>query len=188
MHRVLEKGGRIAISDIVSDEVVPEELQKDEALWSGCISGAFQEKEFLKAFEDAGFYGLKVEKWDEKSWRVVNGIEFRSVTVTGYKGKEGECWERNQAVIYRGPWKQVVDDDKHVLKRGVRTAVCDKTFQLYSKAPYRDNFILLEPQKEIPLAEAEPFNCKTDSERNPSVSKGANFKSSEAENSDSSCC
>jgi hypothetical protein len=37
--------------------------------------------------------------------RTVQGIEFRSVTIEAFKGKQGECFERNQAVIYRGPFK-----------------------------------------------------------------------------------
>ena len=41
----------VAISDIVSDEDVPAELQQDPELWSGCISGAYREDEFLAAFE-----------------------------------------------------------------------------------------------------------------------------------------
>ena len=48
IFRVLKPGGRIAISDIVSDEVVPERLRQDPELWSGCISGAFQEQELLR--------------------------------------------------------------------------------------------------------------------------------------------
>lgn len=172
MHRVLKKGGRVAISDIVSDEAVPEELQQDAELWSGCISGAFQEKEFVKAFEEAGFYGITIETLDAKPWKTVRGIEFRSMTVTARKGKEGLCWERNQAVIYKGPWKQVLDDDGHVLKRGVRSAVCDKTFQIYSQAPYQNEFILVPPAKDIPLTQAKPFDCQRTEERAPRESKG----------------
>src|SRR5260370_5714877 len=56
--RVLKKGGRAVISDIVSDEDVPEEMQNDPELWSGCISGAFTEEGFLTAFETAGFYEI----------------------------------------------------------------------------------------------------------------------------------
>src|SRR6266853_163852 len=37
IFRVLKKAGRAVISDIVSDEEVPEELQNDPELWSGCI-------------------------------------------------------------------------------------------------------------------------------------------------------
>src|SRR5437660_11366985 len=98
IFRVLKKGGRAVISDIASDEVVPEEMQDDPELWSGCISGAFTEDGFLAAFEKAGFYGIQILRRDVNPWRTVQGIEFRSVTVEGFKGKQGECFERNQAV------------------------------------------------------------------------------------------
>src|SRR5260370_19424064 len=58
IFRVLRKGGRAVISDIVSDEEVPADLQNDPELWSGCISGALTEEGFLEAFSEAGFYGL----------------------------------------------------------------------------------------------------------------------------------
>src|SRR5881409_3286764 len=112
VFRVLKKGGRAVICDIVSDEEVPEEMQNDPELWSGCISGAFTEDGLLAAFEESGFYGLQILRRDAEPWRTVQGIEFRSVTVEAFKGKQGECFERNQAVIYRGPFKEVVDDDK----------------------------------------------------------------------------
>ena len=47
IYRVLKKGGRVAISDIVSDEDVPPEMCNDGNLWSGCISGAWREDRFL---------------------------------------------------------------------------------------------------------------------------------------------
>src|SRR5262249_13533029 len=107
MYRVLKRGGRVAICDIVSDEEGPGELKKDTKLWSGCIAGAMREDRFLEAFERAGFYGIELARYDEKPWQTVRGIEFRSATVTARKGKEGPCLERHQAVIYKGPWKEV---------------------------------------------------------------------------------
>ncbi|MDA0339568.1 MAG: methyltransferase domain-containing protein [Proteobacteria bacterium] len=53
MYRVLKRGGRIAISDIVSDEPSTPELKADPALWSGCVSGALVESEFTQLLEDA---------------------------------------------------------------------------------------------------------------------------------------
>jgi len=176
LYRVLKRGGRVAISDIVSDEPVPEHLAKDPDLWSACISGAFLEEDFLKGFEDAGFYGIHIEDFQSKPYQVVGGIEFRSITLTAYKGKEGPCIERNQAVIYRGPWRQVVDDDNHVLPRGVRIAVCDKTFEIYSRAPYQDQFILVPPLEEIPPAQAAVFDCSREQRRHPGETKGAGDK------------
>jgi arsenite methyltransferase len=175
MFRVLKKGGRVAISDIVADEDVPAHLQNDPELWSGCISGAFREDLFIEAFENAGFYGIEIVKRDEKPWRVVEGIEFRSVTVTAYKGKQGACWERNQAVIYKGPWKKVFDDDGHILERGARIAVCDKTFQIYKQGPYASQIITVEPIENIALEDAKEFDCRRTAKRNPRESKGLNY-------------
>jgi len=176
MYRVLKHGGRVVISDIVSDEAVPEPMAKDPGLWSACVSGAFQEKEFLRMFEEAKFHGIQLEEWSGEPYQTVEGIEFRAVTLTAYKGKEGPCLERNQAVIYRGPWKQVVDDDGHTLQRGARMAVCDKTFKLYSQAPYVGQFILIPPREQVGLAEAGVFDCSRDHQRHPRETKGMEYK------------
>jgi len=180
MYRVLKRGGRVVISDIVSDEPVPQHLANDPALWSGCVSGAFLEEEFLQAFEDAKFYGLRIEDLRSEPYQTVEGIEFRAITITAHKGKEGACIERNQAVIYRGPWKRVVDDDDHVLPRGVRVAVCEKTFQIYSKPPYEDQFVLVPPREEVPLEKAGVFDCSRDHKRHPRETKGAEYKVTDA--------
>src|SRR5438093_4149316 len=73
IFRVLKKGGRAVISDIVSDEAVPVEMQNDPELWSGCISGAFTEDGLLAAFEESGFYGLQILRRDAEPWRTVQG-------------------------------------------------------------------------------------------------------------------
>ena len=185
IFRVLRKGGRAVISDIVSDETVPEELQNDPELWSGCISGALTEERFLQAFVDAGFYGVSIVKFDSQPWRTVQGIEFRSVTVEAFKGKQGECFERNQAVIYRGPFKEVLDDDNHRMERGGRYAVCDKTYNLYKKAPYREFFEFVDPRNDIPLAGAKTFDCSRTSLRHPKETKGQDYN---ATTNASSCC
>ena len=179
MYRVLRRGGRIAISDIVSDEAVPDHLRADPELWSGCVSGAFQEEELLRAFEEAKFYGMHIEEMRTEPYQTIEGVEFRSITMTAHKGKEGPCIERNQAVIYRGPWKQVVDDDNHVLHRGVRIAVCDKTYQLYSKPPYQDQFIFVSPREEIPLEQAGLFDCARTERRHPRETKGMDYNATE---------
>ena len=191
IFRVLKKGGRAVISDIVSDEEVPEEMQQEPELWSGCISGAFIEEGLLAAFERAGFYGIQILKRDLDPWRTVQGIEFRSMTIEAFKGKQGECFERNQAVIYRGPFKEVLDDDNHRMERGKRYAVCDKTYNLYKKSPYRDFFEFVDPIVDVPLAEAKPFDCSRTSLRHPKETKGQDYDATtEANNKccDGGCC
>jgi hypothetical protein len=169
-------GGRIAIADIVSDEEVPRDLRDDPELWSGCVSGAFQEGELLRALEAAGFHGIAVDQWSEAPFQVVRGIEFRSVTVTAHKGKQGPCYEANQAVLYRGPWKQVEDDDGHVLRRGERAAVCAKTFRILTAEPYADQIVPLPPRVEIPEPERAGFDCSRTAPRHPRETKGEAYR------------
>ncbi len=185
IFRVLKKGGRAVISDIVSDEPSPEHLQNDPVLWSGCISGALTEEGFLMAFEKAGFYGIRLLKRDVEPWQTVEGIEFRSVTVEASKGKQGPCFERNQAVVYKGPFKEVLDDDGHRMERGRRYAVCDKTFNLYRKAPYSEQFEFIEPREAIALGDAKPFDCSRTALRHPKETKGQEYTATTAA---SSCC
>ena len=171
LFRVVKVGGRVAISDIVSDEDVPLAQQADPTLWSGCISGAFREDRFLQAFADAGFHGVQLAKRDAAPWQVVAGIEYRSVTVVAYKGKQGPCREGHHAVIYPGPWSEVRDDDGHVLRRGERTAVCAKTYRLLTSAPYAAQVIGLPPYAPIPEAEQTPYICDSHRLRHPSETK-----------------
>ncbi|MEL6344496.1 MAG: methyltransferase domain-containing protein [Myxococcota bacterium] len=187
IYRVLKVGGRIAISDIVSDEAVPASLKADPELWSGCISGAFQERELLEMLEAAGFYGIAIDQWQAAPWQTVGGIEFRSVTVTAFKGKEGRCLEANQAIIYKGPWKQVVDDDGHVFPRGERVAVCEKTFRLMTAAPYEDAIIGISPQVVPEAAALAPFTCVGVQRRDPRETRGAAHHVT-LKNEGGSCC
>ncbi len=192
IFRVLRRGGRAIISDIVSDVDVPEHLRADPELWSGCISGAFQEEAFLRAFEDAGFYGVTLAKRDSAPWQVVEGIEFRSVTVGAYKGKQGPCFDHGQAVVLKGPWKAVLDDDTHVYERGVPTAVCAKTFALLCRAPYAGQFELLEPAEPVDPETAPVFVCAPPLGLSPTglpatVRRPVTGKSTAA-GSDGACC
>lgn len=86
LFRVLRPGGRAVISDVVCDRDVPARLQADPELWSGCLSGAFREDLFLRAFAEAGFSGVELLARSERPWRVIEGIEFRSVTVRATRG------------------------------------------------------------------------------------------------------
>jgi ubiquinone/menaquinone biosynthesis C-methylase UbiE len=145
IFRVLRPGGRVAISDIVSDEPVPAQLKQDPTLWSGCIAGAFQEQAFLQAFADTGFLAVGYDKWSAAPWRVVEGIEFRSVTLTAVKGEASPCLDYGHAVIYRGPFASVTDDEGHVFPRGERLAVCERTFRFLTEGPHVNDFIGIAP-------------------------------------------
>jgi len=63
---------------------------------------------------------------------------------------------------------------------GSATPLCDKTYELFRKAPYRDFFEFVEPRAEVPVGEAQPFDCSRPTLRHPKETKGADYRASTA--------
>ena len=63
--RVLKPGGRLAISDVVATADLPEELLRDVAYYSGCISGASTISEVEFYLKNAGFESIRITPKDE---------------------------------------------------------------------------------------------------------------------------
>ena len=184
IFRVTKPGGRVAISDIVSDEAVPEHLKQDQQLWSGCISGALQEHDFLQVFVEAGFVAVAYDKWESEPWKVVEGIEFRSVTITAVKPQADACIDKGHAVIYRGAFSEVYDDEGYVYLRGQRMAVCERVFNLLTSDVYGDDFIGILPNEGY---EATASDCQPGKLRPIAETKGSQHQNNSCCN-ESSCC
>ena len=59
--RVLRPQGRFAVSDIVLLRDIPDELRGVVRLWTGCISGALRDDEYVDRLTAAGFTDASVE-------------------------------------------------------------------------------------------------------------------------------
>ena len=86
--RVLKPGGRLTLSDIVSEKPVPAELKEDLDAWSACIAGALEKSDYLGKMTDAGFG--KVEVTAENDFYVEmeedrKQHKFLSITVKAHK-------------------------------------------------------------------------------------------------------
>jgi SAM-dependent methyltransferase len=53
--RVLKPGGRLAVSDIVTDGPLPQAIKSSLSAWAGCVAGALEMQEYVAALEAAGF-------------------------------------------------------------------------------------------------------------------------------------
>ena len=152
VFRVLKPGGRVAISDIVSNHDIPAAMKDDPKLWSGCISGAFHETGFLDAFTASGFMAVKYDKWDVDPWQTINGIEFRSVTLTAIKPESENNGNSPHDVIYRGPFAAVTDDAGNSYQRGQRATVSAAAHKLLTSAAYETSFIDLSDSGNVSTA------------------------------------
>jgi arsenite methyltransferase len=59
--RLLKSGGRLAISDIVTEVQLPEIIVCNSTLWAACIGGAAQQDNYRRMIEQAGLRLVKVE-------------------------------------------------------------------------------------------------------------------------------
>lgn len=59
--RILKPGGRLALSDIVTEVQLPEGIVCNTTLWAACIGGAMQQDDYRAAIEEAGLHVEKVQ-------------------------------------------------------------------------------------------------------------------------------
>jgi SAM-dependent methyltransferase len=59
-YRALKPGGRLTVSDIVSEGALPDELRSDSNAWACCIGGALEHQEYLREIKEAGFEDVQV--------------------------------------------------------------------------------------------------------------------------------
>ena len=58
--RVLKPGGRLAVSDIVTDGPLPDAIKKSLSAWAGCVAGAVEADEYLAMMKSVGFTDISV--------------------------------------------------------------------------------------------------------------------------------
>ena len=78
--RVLKPGGRLAVSDIVSNSPLPEAIRRNPENYCGCIAGAATMEEIRSMLADAGFTDIKIEPKENskkfiKDWLPDTGVE-----------------------------------------------------------------------------------------------------------------
>jgi arsenite methyltransferase len=66
-YRVMRPGGKLAVSDIVTDGPLPEVIKSSLSAWAGCIAGALDVKDYIQAIEEAGFVDVQLTPiyWDK---------------------------------------------------------------------------------------------------------------------------
>jgi arsenite methyltransferase len=87
-YRALKPGGRLTVSDIVSEGALPNEIKSDSNAWACCIGGALEQQEYLREIKEAGFKDVEVVS--SRGFYIENKAnqtkeKLLSITVKAYK-------------------------------------------------------------------------------------------------------
>jgi SAM-dependent methyltransferase len=88
-YRVLKPGGRILVSDLVTEGELPEDIKKSFDAWTGCIAGALEKNEYLDTIKKAGFSNVEIVSQTHFSEKEIDKRligKITSIKVCAYKG------------------------------------------------------------------------------------------------------
>jgi SAM-dependent methyltransferase len=93
--RVLRPGGRFAVSDVVTQGTLPDDLRADMEAWVGCVAGALEDGEYRRLLADAGFGEVNLEVT-----RVYDPNDLRESVGGGCCGSDGACCGDSAAIAW----------------------------------------------------------------------------------------
>lgn len=136
MYRVLKPRGKLVLSDPVCDDVMPENVRKDDRLRAMCLTGAIPLNEYIKRLTDLGFGTIEVRA--KRPYRLLTPghfdvdqvIKVESVEICAIKDPmpaDGPCVFTGRTAIYFGDDPLFDDGKGHTLAINQPLAVCDKT-------------------------------------------------------------
>jgi len=140
MFRVAKPGGRFTISDIVSDQPVPQYLVHNVEKWGDCLSGALTLTAYFAGLAEAGFSAIHLSKFSP--WQAIDGVHFFSVTLTGYKLPVVDSIPAVRYATLRGPFSRAIDERGMEYRRGIPQPIGPETVSLLSQPPLAPYFVL----------------------------------------------
>lgn len=85
VHRILKGGGRMVISDLITDREI-QASQADAEQWCKCIDGALTKENYIQCMREAGFEQIKVmQEKTYKQGEQVNGRKITSLIIKATK-------------------------------------------------------------------------------------------------------
>jgi len=159
--RILKPGGRLVVSDIVTDEPVSAGVKNSAQLRGECLGGAMQQNQLTMMLEDCGFSGIYFCK--RSPYREVKGNRFFSLTYRAIKSAaEGLLFENSVRVMYRGPGRYLRTD------RGNRLPTGSIVLLPASEAAIlKETVFQFGERGEVTNIAQEPCNCGTPPEQEP---------------------
>lgn len=138
--RALQPGGKITIHALVADRPFPKGFRPlpGPAAPVQCVP---LETEPLRALEAVSFIGLSLSKFGGAACFTQDGVEMREMLVTA--SRPGSAPQGQRVVLYKGPFREISDDEGKVYPRGQRVTVSAATWERLRQGPAGEQFTLV---------------------------------------------
>ena len=163
IFRVLKPGGRLVVSDVITDEPVSALIKNSTTYRGECLGGAMQQDDLVAMLEDCGFSSIFLHK--RYPYREVGDNRFFSLTYEARKNIQTE--DRQTKAVYRGPLPFLTSDTGLVLERGRTTTISTADAQLLG-----EQIFILDDKGAVKNIEQAPCCCGTPPETEQAVETG----------------
>ncbi|MBL8792375.1 MAG: VOC family protein [Planctomycetia bacterium] len=140
-RRVLRLGGKVVVHGLCGDRPFANGQPQLPGL-AAMVSRVPVHTEALDALCAAGFVGVHFVKFTEKPWFVIDGVELREVKLLAL---QPEITEAQRQVLYRGPFREAVDDAGRVYPRGQYVRVSAAVAAALHDGPAAEQFLFVKP-------------------------------------------
>lgn len=148
IFRILKPGGRLVVSDIVTDQQIPTRVRNNEKFRGECLGGALQQEQLLAMLRAAGFTGVELIK--RFPYRQEEGTQFYSLTFSCLRPESSE----EISVIYRGPLEAVMIASGKLLFKGRKSRLSRTVAEQLDRALF-----IVGEQGQVTNISAQDFCC-----------------------------
>jgi hypothetical protein len=144
--RVLAPGGRIVLHHLTSDARLPPgslPLPGPAAV----VEEVPIDTELLAWVESAGFADIRLLKFGGTPSFTLKNVQLRETIVQAIKLQQSE--DEHVLVMYKGPFRELVDDGGRVFRRGERAWISATRWEQICSGPLEESFVRLRSERPL---------------------------------------
>lgn len=139
--RALRPGGQLLVHVLTAAKPLPAGARLQLPGPAAAVEHTPLDRELVAELEAAGFAGIHYAKFGASPCFHFQGVEMRATKLLAYKPQNAT--QPTWIAIYKGPFRELKDDQGRVFHRGERVRVDEATSRLLQSGPAAEQFLLL---------------------------------------------
>jgi catechol 2,3-dioxygenase-like lactoylglutathione lyase family enzyme len=140
--RVLSADGRVVLHQLTADRPLTEGFLSLPGP-AAVVKEVPVDRDVLAWVENGGFEQIRLVKFSGSPTFEIDGVALRELIIEARK-PAAEDREDEVTVVYKGPYRDLVDDAGRVFRRGERVAISAETWNAIRSGPLEESFVCLK--------------------------------------------